>query len=178
MYPKRELPFLTIRSSPWNEVSMSLGGNAKKGIAAEHEEQYIKWISLKPLRSALFPQMNVIAVSEWYLYFSADIYPSVAVGKGLILLCHLISGNHFSSVSMTFLSSVILERDLLCLWTAFCSEEWGYNCNVGRANWTCSGLSCLIFPCCFFFLCPLQLALLTGTFQPIKSWPASGLICF
>lgn len=104
-------------------------------------------------------------------------YQSVAVGKGLILLCHLISGNHFGSVSMTFLRSVRLERDLLCLWTAFCSEEWGYNCNVGRTNWTCSGLSCLIFPCCFFFLCPLQLALMTGTFQLIKSWLALGLIC-
>lgn len=56
---------------------------------------------------------------------------------------------------MTFLRSVRLERDLLCLWTAFCSEEWGYNCNVGRTNWTCSGLSCLIFPCFFFFPLPL-----------------------
>lgn len=52
---------------------------------------------------------------------------------------------------MTFLRSVRLKRVLLSLWTAFCSEEWGYNCNIGRTNWTCSGLSCLIFPVSFLF---------------------------
>lgn len=113
---------------------------------------------LKPLSRSCFLRWTQESCVKRCLYFSADIFSAGGCREWFNFFCRLISGNHFSSVSVALLWSAGLKRVLLSLWTVFCSEEWGYNCNTGSLGQEAGGQTKHVeacpawsFPISYFF---------------------------
>lgn len=126
---------------------------------------------LKPLSRSCFFRWTQESCVKWCLYFSADIFSAGSCREQFNFFCRLISGNNFSSVSVALLWSAGLKRVLLSLWTAFCFEEWGYNCNIGRLGQEAGGQTKHVeacparsFPISYFFFPSLRLALMIWNF--------------